>query len=87
MIKAGRAKIDERTLMEGVIRRRGLAENARERTKTARREHHRATRLNAKVSVEVPEEVPVKPMRTTPADDIFAEPPPVFTIRPNTNVR
>lgn len=91
LIKDGRAKIDERTLMEGVIRRRSLANDAREKTKAARREHHRATRLAAKAPVDTSVDAavtpPPAPARSTPVDDIFAEPPPVFTIRPNTNVR
>ncbi|GJE50986.1 hypothetical protein GOFOIKOB_4040 [Methylobacterium tardum] len=77
--------------MEGAIRRRSLVENARERNKTARRDHHRATRPAAKVPVEVPVEPVATPRqaqeRMNPIGDIFAEPPPVFTIRPNTNVR
>ncbi len=91
LIKDGRAKIDERTLMEGVLRRRSLAEDARQKTKTARREHHRATRLAAKAPVDTSVDATVTPRptpaRSVPVDDIFAEPPPVFTIRPNTNVR
>lgn len=87
LIKDGRAKIDERTLMEGVLRRRSLAEDARERTKTARREHRRATRLAAKAPVDAAVTPKPASARSTPVDDIFAEPPPVFTIRPNTNVR
>ncbi|MGA4554907.1 Mu transposase C-terminal domain-containing protein [Methylorubrum aminovorans] len=91
LIRDGRSKIDERTLMEGALRRRSLAEDAREKTKTARREHHRATRLAARTNGDAPMEPAVTPRpapaRSTSLDDIFAEPPPVFTIRPNTNVR
>lgn len=91
LIEKGHKSIDERMLMTDTVRRRGILDEAREKTKTARREHHRATRLAAKVTESPPVETVAAPRpapaRTHPADDIFAEPPPVFTIRPNTNVR
>jgi hypothetical protein len=92
LIKGGRAKIDERTLLEGG----GPPPQPRQRRVRAdeggpTREHHRVTRYAARAPVDasmtaVPTPQPA-PERTGTVDDIFAEPPPVFTIRPNTHVQ
>lgn len=91
LLKAGRKSIDERTLMVGTVRRREILDEERVKTKRARREHHRATRHAAQTpETTVPVQAEAKaqsPIGLSSVDALFDEPPPVFTIRPNTDVR
>lgn len=86
LLKEGKTRVDEKTLFDGIARRREIVEDARHKTKSARREHHRATR-HLPPSTDVPpvvETVPRPSQKRLPSvEDLFAEPAPVFGVRAN----